>query len=50
MERKVGEGNPLNGRSDKAEKVIEGVAAYVKQLKYSIGYVNMPHAKQNQLT
>ena len=47
---KVGEGNPLNGLSDKAEKVMKALPAYVKQLKYSIGYVEYAYAKQNQLT
>ncbi|MEJ9413849.1 phosphate ABC transporter substrate-binding protein PstS, partial [Gallibacterium anatis] len=47
---KVGEGKSVKWPVGQGGKGNEGVAAYVKQLKYSIGYVEYAYAKQNQLT
>lgn len=46
---KVGEGKSVKWPVGQGGKGNEGVAAYVKQLKYSIGYVEYAYAKQNQL-
>jgi len=46
---KVGEGKAVKWPTGQGGKGNEGVAAYVKQLKYSIGYVEYAYAKQNQL-
>ncbi|MBF0785946.1 phosphate ABC transporter substrate-binding protein PstS [Muribacter muris] len=46
---KVGEGKSVKWLTGQGGKGNEGVAAYVKQLKYSIGYVEYAYAKQNQL-
>ncbi|MGX2968261.1 phosphate ABC transporter substrate-binding protein PstS [Ursidibacter sp. B-7004-1] len=47
---KVGEGKSVKWPVGQGGKGNEGVAAYVKQLKYSIGYVEYAYAKQNQLS
>ncbi|WP_207761606.1 phosphate ABC transporter substrate-binding protein PstS [Caviibacterium pharyngocola] len=47
---KVGEGKSVKWPTGQGGKGNEGVAAYVKQLKYSIGYVEYAYAKQNGLT
>lgn len=46
---KVGEGKSVKWPVGQGGKGNEGVAAYVKQLKYSIGYVEYAYAKQNAL-
>lgn len=46
---KVGEGKSVKWPVGQGGKGNEGVAAYVKQLKYSIGYVEYAYAKQNNL-
>ena len=46
---KVGEGKSVKWPTGQGGKGNEGVAAYVKQLKYSIGYVEYAYAKQNNL-
>ncbi|WP_423841773.1 phosphate ABC transporter substrate-binding protein PstS [Actinobacillus equuli] len=46
---KVGEGKSVKWPTGHGGKGNEGVAAYVKQLKYSIGYVEYAYAKQNNL-
>ena len=45
----VGEGKSVKWPVGQGGKGNEGVAAYVKQLKYSIGYVEYAYAKQNHL-
>ncbi|TCK01762.1 phosphate ABC transporter substrate-binding protein (PhoT family) [Volucribacter psittacicida] len=45
----VGEGKAVKWPTGQGAKGNEGVSAYVKQLKYSIGYVEYAYAKQNQL-
>ncbi len=46
---KVGEGKAVKWPAGQGGKGNEGVAAYVKQLKNSIGYVEYAYAKQNKL-
>ncbi|MDU8925465.1 phosphate ABC transporter substrate-binding protein PstS [Pasteurellaceae bacterium LIM206] len=46
---RVGEGKSVKWPAGQGGKGNEGVAAYVKQLKYSIGYVEYAYAKQNDL-
>lgn len=46
---KVGEGKSVKWPVGQGGKGNEGVAAYVKQLKHSIGYVEYAYAKQNGL-
>ena len=46
---KVGEGKAVKWPAGQGGKGNEGVAAYVKQLKNSIGYVEFAYAKQNAL-
>ncbi len=46
---KVGEGKAVKWPAGQGGKGNEGVAAYVKQLKNSIGYVEYAYAKQNDL-
>ncbi len=46
---KVGEGKSVKWPTGQGGKGNEGVSAYVKQLKYSIGYVEYAYAKQNNL-
>jgi phosphate transport system substrate-binding protein len=46
---KVGEGKAVKWPSGQGGKGNEGVSAYVKQLKNSIGYVEFAYAKQNGL-
>jgi len=45
----VGEGKSVKWPTGQGAKGNEGVAAYVKQLKNTIGYVEYAYAKQNQL-
>jgi len=45
----VGEGKAVKWPTGQGGKGNEGVAAYVKQLRNSIGYVEYAYAKQNQL-
>jgi len=45
----VGEGKAVKWPTGQGGKGNEGVAAYVRQLKNSIGYVEYAYAKQNQL-
>lgn len=45
----VGEGKSVKWPTGQGGKGNEGVAAYVRQMKYSIGYVEYAYAKQNQL-
>lgn len=45
----VGEGKSVKWPTGQGGKGNEGVSAYVKQLKYSIGYVEYAYAKQNNL-
>jgi phosphate transport system substrate-binding protein len=47
---KVGEGTAVNWPAGIGGKGNEGVAAYVKQLKGAIGYVEYAYALQNKLT
>ena len=47
---KVGEGKAVKWPAGQGGKGNEGVAAYVKQLKNSIGYVEYAYAKQNALS
>ncbi|AQS52051.1 phosphate ABC transporter substrate-binding protein PstS [Paenalcaligenes hominis] len=47
---KVGEGKAVKWPTGQGGKGNEGVAAYVRQLKDSIGYVEYAYAKQNQLS
>jgi phosphate transport system substrate-binding protein len=47
---KVGEGTAVNWPTGVGGKGNEGVAAYVKQIKDSIGYVEYAYALQNKLT
>ncbi|KAA0890162.1 phosphate ABC transporter substrate-binding protein PstS [Pusillimonas sp. ANT_WB101] len=47
--QKVGEGKAVKWPAGQGGKGNEGVAAYVRQLKNSIGYVEYAYAKQNQL-
>ncbi|WP_373100402.1 MULTISPECIES: phosphate ABC transporter substrate-binding protein PstS [Pasteurellaceae] len=46
---KVGEGKSVKWPVGQGGKGNEGVAAYVRQLKYTIGYVEYAYAKQNNL-
>lgn len=46
---KVGEGKAVKWPTGQGGKGNEGVAAYVRQLKNSIGYVEYAYAKQNRL-
>jgi phosphate transport system substrate-binding protein len=46
---KVGEGKAVKWPTGQGAKGNEGVAAYVRQLKNSIGYVEYAYAKQNKL-
>jgi phosphate transport system substrate-binding protein len=46
---KVGEGKAIKWPAGQGGKGNEGVSAYVKQLKNSIGYVEFAYAKQNGL-
>lgn len=45
----VGEGKAVKWPTGQGGKGNEGIAAYVRQMKYSIGYVEYAYAKQNQL-
>lgn len=45
----VGEGKSVKWLTGQGGKGNEGVASYVRQMKYSIGYVEYAYAKQNQL-
>jgi len=47
---RVGEGKAVKWPTGQGGKGNEGVAAYVRQLKNSIGYVEYAYAKQNQLS
>jgi len=47
---KVGEGTSVNWPTGIGAKGNEGVAAYVKQIKGGIGYVELSYALQNKLT
>lgn len=47
---KVGEGKAVKWPTGQGGKGNEGVAAYVRQLANSIGYVEYAYAKQNQLS
>lgn len=47
---KVGEGTSVSWPNGIGGKGNEGVAAYVKQIKYSIGYVEYAYALQNKMT
>ncbi|NYT65160.1 phosphate ABC transporter substrate-binding protein PstS [Alcaligenaceae bacterium] len=47
---KVGEGKAVKWPAGQGGKGNEGVAAYVRQLKNSIGYVEYAYAKQNNLS
>lgn len=47
---KVGEGKAVKWPTGQGGKGNEGVAAYVRQLKDSIGYVEYAYAKQNNLS
>jgi phosphate transport system substrate-binding protein len=47
---KVGEGTSVAWPNGVGGKGNEGVAAYVKQIKYSIGYVEYAYALQNKMT
>ena len=47
---RVGEGTSVNWPTGIGGKGNEGVAAYVKQIKGGIGYVELSYALQNQLT
>ncbi len=47
---KVGEGKSVKWPTGQGGKGNEGVAAYVRQLKYAIGYVEYAYAKQNNLS
>lgn len=46
---KVGQGKSVKWPTGQGGKGNEGVAAYVSQIKYSIGYVEYAYAKQNHL-
>ncbi|EXI62063.1 phosphate ABC transporter substrate-binding protein [Mannheimia granulomatis] len=46
---KVGEGKAVKWPVGQGGKGNEGIAAYVRQMKYSIGYVEYAYAKQNNL-
>lgn len=46
---KVGEGTSVNWPTGVGGKGNEGVAGYVKQIPYSIGYVEYAYAKQNKI-
>src|SRR5690606_17607768 len=46
----VGEGKAVKWPTGQGGKGNEGVAAYVRQLKNSIGYVEYAYAKQNNLS
>jgi len=48
-ERKVGRGKAVKWPLGQGGKGNEGVAAYVQQLKYAIGYIEYSYANQNQL-
>ncbi|QHB17647.1 phosphate ABC transporter substrate-binding protein PstS [Mannheimia pernigra] len=45
----VGEGKAVKWPKGHGGKGNEGIAAYVRQMKYSIGYVEYAYAKQNEL-
>ncbi len=45
----VGEGKSVKWPTGQGGKGNEGIAAYVRQMKYTIGYVEYAYAKQNQL-
>lgn len=45
----VGEGKAVKWPTGQGGKGNEGIAAYVRQMKYSIGYVEYAYAKQNNL-
>ncbi|HHF6578417.1 TPA: phosphate ABC transporter substrate-binding protein PstS [Haemophilus influenzae] len=45
----VGEGKSVKWLTGQGGKGNEGIASYVRQMKYSIGYVEYAYAKQNQL-
>ncbi len=47
---KVGEGTSVNWPGGVGGKGNEGVAAYVRQLKGSIGYVELAYAEQNKMS
>src|SRR5690606_26356365 len=47
---KVGEGTSVNWPGGVGGKGNEGVAAYVRQLKGSIGYVELAYAEQNDMS
>jgi len=47
---RVGEGKAVKWPTGQGGKGNEGVAAYVRQLKNAIGYVEYAYAKQNQLS
>nr|WP_243728764.1 phosphate ABC transporter substrate-binding protein PstS [Mesocricetibacter intestinalis] len=47
---KVGQGKSVKWPTGQGGKGNEGVAAYVAQIKYSIGYVEYAYAKQNNLS
>ena len=47
---KVGEGTSVNWPTGIGGKGNEGVAAYVKQIKGSIGYVELAYATENKMT
>ena len=46
---KIGEGTTVNWPVGMGGKGNEGVAAYVKQIKHSIGYVELSYALQNKM-
>lgn len=48
--KKVGEGTSVQWPAGVGGKGNEGVAAYVKQIKNSIGYVELAYAMQNKMT
>ncbi len=48
--RQVGEGKAVKWPAGQGGKGNEGVAAYVRQLKNSVGYVEYAYAKQNALS
>ena len=45
----VGEGKSVKWLTGQGGKGNEGIASYVRQMKYTIGYVEYAYAKQNQL-
>ncbi|MCK3657720.1 phosphate ABC transporter substrate-binding protein [Pasteurellaceae bacterium Pebbles2] len=46
---KIGEGKSVKWATGQGGKGNEGIAAYVRQMKYTIGYVEYAYAKQNNL-